>query len=114
MKVLLSGIGSEALLTEFDSAGVEYIRNIPPVGTVMSDGASIQLIKDISGVIPWGCVTTAICAYIAARLSRKVTVTSKNNEIISMQGYTPKEIEAILPSCKIITAIETKKPDEAS
>lgn len=109
MIVSLSGIGSETLLTEFDLAGVKYIRELPPVGVMLNAGISIQIID----AIPWVSIATVIVAWLKYRPSRKITIINEKNELLRIEGLSAKELTSLLPSCKRIIAIETKKPSEA-
>ena len=110
MQISLVGIGSETLLSEFDSAGVEYIK-IPPRG-IMNGGETLQIIKDISGAIPWTEIAAVIIAWLKYRPSRRFTLSNDKHEIFNAKDYSPKELAAILPLCKNFIAAETEKPEK--
>lgn len=112
MIISLSGVGSETLLADLDSAGVEYMCDSPRVGVLMNAGTSIQFINDLSGAIPWVPIASVIIAWLKYRPSRKVTVVNEKKEILRIEGYTTTELASLLSSSKSLRAIETKKPDE--
>ena len=112
MQISLLGIGSETLLADFDSAGVKYIRNDPPVGVAMNAGNIIQILKDISDAIPWKEIAAVLMYWVKCRSSRRLTLTKADNKILHIEGYNSEELQNLLPSCKILMAIETKKPNE--
>ncbi len=112
MQLSLIGIGSDTLLTDFDSAGIEFIKINPKVGTVLGAGGNIQLLNDISGAVPWASIAAVIIAWLKYRPSRMVTVTTKEQNIINIEGYSTKDVEALLPICHNIIIAETKKPTE--
>lgn len=111
MQIFLSGIGSETLLTDFDSSGIEYIQRPPDSGVVMNAGETIQLIKDISEAIPWEAIAAVIIAWLKYRPSRKIIATTKDNKVVHIEGMDKKEFTLLLPSCKNLMVIETSKAD---
>ena len=110
MHISLVGIGSETLLSDFDSAGIEYIKR-PPIG-IMHGGETIQLIKDISGAIPWTEIAAVIIAWLKYRPSRRFTCSNDKLEIFNAKDYSPEELATILHMCRNLMAIETKKPEK--
>ena len=113
MIISLLGIGSETLLSDLDSAGIEYISYRPPIGVILNGpGEIIQIVKDASGTIPWLAVATVFHAWLKHRSSRKINITTKNNKVamIEANGFSVEEIAKILPHCKNLIAMETKKP----
>lgn len=115
MTISLAGIGSETLLTDFDSAGVKYIRRRPPSGIIVNAaGDTIEIIKGISDSIPWASIAAVLVAWLKYRPSRKLIMTLKNNKIlhVEVEGFSADELGRFLPDCKNVTAIETKKPEK--
>ncbi len=113
MKISLAGSGSETLLSDFDSSGVKYIRHSPPIGIFMnSAGDTIQILKDINEMIPWGLIATVLVAWLKYRPSRKVIITQDDNKVFHAEGLSVEEIERLLPQSKNIMVIETIKPEE--
>jgi hypothetical protein len=106
MIISLLGIGSDTLLTDFDTAGIEYVRRNPQPGAIMNAGETIEILKFS---IP--AVTAVIVAWLNTRPSRKVTITQKDNTIWQAEGRSVAEVEKLLISAKMIMALETKKPD---
>jgi hypothetical protein len=112
MKISLLGPGSETLLVDFDSSGVEYIKKYPPSGSIQNAGDTIQILQDISGIIPWKTIAAVIVAWLKIRNSRMATVTTKDNRVIHLKGLSSKEVEKILPHCINMIAAETEKTNE--
>ena len=62
---------------------------------------------------PWaGVLATVVCAFLKNRRSRKVIITTKDNQVIHCEGLGTAEIERILKQAKNLTAIETKSTDD--
>ena len=116
MIISLLGTGSETLLSELDSAGVEYIQDYPPSGDRIKNAPNtIQIIKDISGVIPWGTIAAVLIAWLKYRSSRKIQVKLKNGKISHLEtnGLPPEKFKELLPYCQKIIAVETKKLEKS-
>ncbi len=112
MQMSLLGKGVETLLVELDVAGIKYIRNRPPSGLIMNSGDTIQFLLDMHGVIPWTEIAIVLIAWIDHRSSREITLTTPKNKILRIKGYSSKQLEQILPLCKNLRVIETKKPNK--
>ena len=106
MFITLLGIGSETLLEDFDTVGVEYARREPQPGVITNAGEVVEVLKFS---VP--AVAAIIVAWLNTRPSRKVTVTQKDNTIWQAEGRSVDEVEKLLTSAKTIMALETKKPD---
>lgn len=111
MMISLLGTGSETLLSEFDSAGVEYIQYFPPSGAPMNAPNTIKIIKDISDIIPWGTIAAVLIAWLKYRKSRKIQVKFENNKVTNLEtNGSVEEFKDLLQHCQKVIAIETKKP----
>ena len=110
MRIFLLGSSSETLLPAFDSGGIKYINQVPPVGVVMaSAGDTIQIIKDISDIIPWGTIAAVFIAWLKYHPKRKIIFTSKNHTVVHAEGLSVKQIEQLLPHCEHVMVVDTKK-----
>ncbi len=59
----------------------------------------------------WGGLATVIVAFLKYRHSRKVIITTKDNQVIHAEGLTGKELEQILERAKSLAVIETKSDE---
>lgn len=55
-----------------------------------------------------GAVATVLVAWIKARASRKVILTLKDQKIVHLEGYSVKEVEALLKTTESVAVIDTK------
>ena len=77
------------------------------VGQIMASGINIEII--IKG--SWGAIAVACLAWAHVRKSRRINITTKDNQSVWLEGYSAKEAEKILHSAKQISVIDTE-PDE--
>lgn len=82
MKITLLGRGSESLLTDFDSAGIEYERWLPKPGQIMNAGLWVKIAENT----PWSALSKVFVAWLRGRASRKVTITQNDNKILHIEG----------------------------
>ena len=60
----------------------------------------------------WGAFAVAVLAWLNAKRNRRVNITTKNNEVIWLEGYSAKEAAKILKSSKQTMLIEPPEKDE--
>ncbi|HEY6874711.1 MAG TPA: hypothetical protein VI298_18480 [Geobacteraceae bacterium] len=80
----------------------------------MNAGEMLEIVKTVGNAALWPSLATVIVAFIRARKSRKVMITTKDNKIFHAEGYSVEEISQILHEARSITAIDTKKPEITS
>lgn len=97
------------LLGEHD---VKFSRRIQLSETILASGAAIEVISAIAQATPWGALAICVVAWMGARKSRKVILTTKDNEVIHLDGYSSKEVETLLNKAKELAIIETKNDCE--
>ena len=61
-----------------------------------------------------GAVATVLIAWVKARASRKVILTLKDKNIVHLEGYSAKEVEALLKITESVTVIETTPTENQS
>lgn len=71
----------------------------------MAAGIAVEII--LTG--GWGVLAVACLAWASARKSRKINITTKDNKVVLLEGYSAEEAEKILESAKSIAAIDTKQ-----
>jgi hypothetical protein len=110
MELILFGPGSETLLAEFDSAGVEYERWEPRPWQIMNAGIWARL----TGEISWSAVSGLLVLWVAGRSSRKISVTLADHRILDIEGMGTGEVEKVLSSCNNIMVIDRQPPEETN
>ena len=107
MELILFGPGSETLLAEFDLAGIKYERWVPRPWQIMNAGFWARL----DGEISWPAVSRVCVVWVAARSSRKISITQADHKILDLEGMNDGEVEKALLSCKNIMIIDRQPPD---
>ena len=108
LKVTTFADSSESLLSILDENKIEYSRHFKLSAEPVAAGITIEII--ING--GWGVLAIALLAWAHVRKSRRINITTKNNESIWLEGYSAKEAENILKSAKSVAIIETNKENE--
>lgn len=99
---------SEAsFLQALDEAGVEYRKHVPVPGVAMASGTAIEIVQTLATS---GAIAAVLVAWLKARASRKIVLNTSTNEVVHLEGYSVKEVEALLPLVKSATAIDTARP----
>ena len=93
-----------------DEAGVAFTRRLPQSGVIMNAGDSIEVLQNLASGGVWiGALATVIVKWIKARSSRKVIVTTKENEVVHVfEGMSAEEIERILKATRDLAIIDTE------
>lgn len=87
---------------------VKYQMRDVRSGVQMASSGVIEIVQAVGNVAMWGALAAVIVAFLKARSSRKVIITTKDNTVIHAEGLSPKELEAVLAQAKSLSAIETK------
>jgi len=106
MRISLSGVGSDTLLTDLDGAGIKYVHRLPEPGQMMNAGELVEIAK-----VAVPAIATVLVAWISARASRKVTITLPDKKIVQVEGRSVQEVEHLLTLAQSVMVMETKKPD---
>jgi len=88
--------------------GVEFIERRPSPGVIMNAGQIVEILNALQIPSIAASLATVICAFVKARSSRKLIITTNDNQIIHAEGYNEKEIQRLLQNIKNITAIDTE------
>lgn len=95
-----------SFIEAIESHGISYKR-APVPSEPQAAGLTIEII--ITG--GWGVLAVACIAWAYARKSRRVNVTTKDNKVVWLEGYSADEAAKILESAKQIAVIDTKPED---
>ena len=99
---------NQSFLPVLDENKIKYNRNFKLGAEPMAAGITIEII--ITG--GWGVLAVALIAWAHVRKSRKINITTKNNESIWLQGYSAEDAEKILKTAKQVAIIDTDDSDE--
>ena len=75
--------------------------------------ATGDVVQLIGHAIPWASVATVLVAWLKTRASRKIIITTKDNKVIHIEGYSVEQFEQILAQAKEVAVIDTKKSEVA-
>jgi hypothetical protein len=106
MVISLLGKDADTLLADFDAANITYIRRPPSVGVIVNAIPEIL----ITTFIP--TVGAVMIKWVKAKASRKIQITTKNNNIIHVEGtgYDADEFFQALSEAKMICVFDNTKP----
>lgn len=79
----------------------------------MASSEVLEIIKDLGSATIWPSVAVVIIAYMNRSRTRKVIITTKDNQVVHAEGMTQKELEAVLEIAVNISAIETAPKDSS-
>lgn len=92
-------------------AGIEY-SGLAALSFKPQASGFTEFVQAFSESMPWNSLAKVIVAWIDARASREVIITTKDSKIIHMKGYGIEEVERLLDNTKSITVIDTKPKNE--
>ncbi|WP_395026130.1 hypothetical protein [Comamonas odontotermitis] len=94
----------ESFLSELNRSSIEY----KPI-EAFSSGilASGELISLAQAVVSSTAFAAIVAAWLKARASRKVIVTTKGNKVVHLEGYSVAEVEKILSLADRVAVIDT-------
>ncbi len=111
MRIALFKDSRASFLQDLSVAGIEFEESKPIPGRVMAS-ATYVAIGQIAAVS--GAVATVLIAWVKARASRKVILTLKDKNIVHLEGYSAKEVEALLKITESVTVIDTTPTENQS
>ena len=88
--------------------GLEYYSIALNSQEIYAAGEFLEIVKNVVNATFWPSLATVIVAFLKKNSSRKVIITTEDNKIIHVEGYSLSELEEILKKTKDITAIQTK------
>ena len=85
---------------------VEYQMREQRSGVGMASSGVIEIIVNAS---MWVSLATVIIAFIKAKNSREVIITTKDNTVIHAKGLDSRQLQNVLEQAKQVTAIDSGK-----
>ncbi|KHJ52538.1 hypothetical protein PZ78_03695 [Vreelandella venusta] len=104
---------SEAtFLLALDEAGIKHSR-IAMFSTAPQASGLKEVISAVSDAMPWNAIAKVMVAWIEARNSREIMITTEDGKIFHAKGYSAAEIKELIPKSHSVMIIDAK-PDEES
>lgn len=100
-------------MLEDENISFKKIKNFPD-GTIVASGETIEIINAIGGASIVPSLATIIVTWLKTRASRKAIVTTKDNKIVHLEGYSEKEVSIILDKTRNLTIAQTKPDDDGA
>ena len=98
-----------SFLEALDAHGIKYNHRVQLTGVpMMAAGITIEIIISDG----WGVLAIACLAWAEVRKSRRINVTTKDNKVVWLEGYSADQATSILESAKQIGAIDTEPPKD--
>lgn len=97
-----------SFLAALDEASIDYNPVAALSSTIM---ASAELIGIAQAVLSSGALTAIVVAWLKARASRKVIVTTNENQVVQLEGYSVADVEKILTIATRVAVIDTENPN---
>ena len=94
------------LITLLNDHDVKYQMHEVRSGAVMASSGVIEVIVNAS---MWVSLASIIIAFIKAKNSREVIITTKDNKVIHAKGLDSKQLQTVLQHAKNLKAIDTGK-----
>jgi hypothetical protein len=94
------------MVTLLNDNDIKYQMREIRSGAIM---ASSEVIEVIANASIWISLASVIVAFIKAKNSREVIITTKDNKIIHAKGLDSKQLQSVLQQAKDIKAIDTGK-----
>jgi len=109
LRCVLFKDSENSFLSALDKEGISHER-VQQFSTQPQASGIVESISAISEAMPWNSISKVMIAWLEARKSRKIIITTEDNQIIHAEGYSISDIKKILPKSKNIAIIDTK-PD---
>jgi hypothetical protein len=94
------------MITLLNDNDIKYQMREIRSGSVVASSGVIEIIANAS---IWVSLASVIIAFIKAKNSREIMITTKDNKIIHAKGLDSKQLQSVLQQAKDIKAIDTGK-----
>jgi hypothetical protein len=100
----------DSFVEAVEAAGLTYSERILLSEEPMASGFA-GVIQALSDAMPWNALAKVIVAWIEAKESRNVMITTREFTVFHAKGYSADEVEKILDKAINLNAIDTE-PDK--
>lgn len=98
-----------SFLSELDRNAIKYSPVEAFSSGVMASGALVAIAQAVASST---AVAAIVVAWLKARASRKVIVTTEANQVVHLEGYSIAEIEKILAIAVRVAIIDTSNASQ--
>ena len=100
----------ESFLSALDSAEIDH-GPVQSFSTKPHNSGVIETIGSLSEAMPWNSLAKVMVAWIDARKSREIIITTEDNKVVHLKGYSVADAERVLKSSINAVVIDTKPVD---
>ncbi len=99
--ISIVGGSPQELMRQLQDADIECFRHGRRMGEIVNDaGAVLEIVK-----WSWPALAAVLVAWVKTRPSRKLSITTKDNEVIHAEGRSVSEVQQLLETAQSIMAI---------
>jgi hypothetical protein len=99
----------DSFLAALDQQSVAYNPVAALSGQVMASGTFVAIAQAVASSTAFAAI---VVAWLKGRASRKIIVTTEDNRVFHLEGYSLADAEKILSMAARVTVIDTQKPDQ--
>jgi len=111
MKIVLMGSSTASFTKALEEAGIEYDLRIPKPQSGLVFNVAGDVVQLVGDAVPWASLATVAVAWLKMRASRKIIVTTKDNEVVHTEGLSVAQFEQVLAIARETTVIDTEKAE---
>ncbi len=98
-----------SFLSDLDRNAIKYQPIEAFSSAIMASGTLISITQSVVSSTAFAAI---VVAWIKYRSSRKIIITTKENNVVHLEGYSVKDVEKILSIAERVAVIDTE-PQEA-
>ncbi|MFJ4376267.1 hypothetical protein ACIP1T_27105 [Pseudomonas japonica] len=103
--------GAKSFLAALDEAGIPH-GPVRMFSSAPQNSGLVEAITALSEAMPWNAIAKVIVAWIEARKSREIVISTGPGEWFHAKGYSASEVQKLLQISTNVTVIDTKPVDE--
>ncbi|BCL74781.1 hypothetical protein JHS3_05170 [Jeongeupia sp. HS-3] len=103
--------GAESFLAALDEARIPH-GPILTYSTGPQASGLVEAITALSDAMPWNAIAKVVVAWIEARKSREISISTEAGETIHAKGYSVSEVQLLLQKSINVVIIDTKPNEE--
>ena len=96
----------ESFLSALDAEGISH-GPVHQFSSRAQASAFIESISALSDAMPWNSIAKVMIAWIDAKKSREIIITTKDRQVFHLKGYSITEAEKIIKLSQNATIIDT-------
>lgn len=111
LRVELFKHSHDSFLTALDAEGIPH-STVHRFSSGPQASSLVESISALSEAMPWNSIAKVMIAWIEARKSREIIVTTEDRQVIHLKGYSISDAERVIKSATNATVIDTLPNDE--